>query len=77
MIRLVCACVCACAPVRLSLADNGLTDACMPALSEALRSAPLQKLFIYNNRLSDSGKSQLKAAWAQAGKSARPGYLDV
>ena len=121
----MCARGCACALFnRLDISGNKLTDACMLALSEALRSAPLsqlnlahnsftkvgvgalagalatskltkleiyacglkddsievlapalfkaplQKLDVKNNsNLSNSGKSQLKVAWTQAGKS--------
>ena len=35
---------------RLDISWNNLTDACMPALSDALRSAPLKTLVLSGNR---------------------------
>ena len=49
------------------MAENKLTDACMPALSEALKSAPLSKLDL-------SGNKQITAAgWGALGDELRAG----
>ena len=56
---------------KIDFWDEGLKDPDPILISfDVLFNAPIQTLFIGNNKLSDSGKSQLKAAWTQAGKSA-------
>lgn len=54
--------------VDLSLWDNKITDRGVEALAAVLSSAPLETLGISDNKLSDSGKTNLKSAWAKAGK---------